>query len=166
VGRWLGAPLEPTRNPLQDAVGPAAYAEREEQPERTLDGHATIVPMRIAIDAFVAPEDPDPRGMLVIGADGKVAGTVTELWVDRSEPQIRYLEAEAGGNRVLVPMTMARVNANRRHVKVESLLAHQIAEAPFVANPDQITKREEDRICGYFAGGHLYATPQRLGPIL
>jgi photosynthetic reaction center H subunit len=33
-------------------------------------------------------------------------------------------------------------------------------------NADTITLREEDRISGYFAGGHMYATPQRLGPLL
>jgi photosynthetic reaction center H subunit len=33
-------------------------------------------------------------------------------------------------------------------------------------NPDQVTKREEDRITGYFAGGNLYATPARVGPAL
>jgi hypothetical protein len=26
--------------------------------------------------------------------------------------------------------------------------------------------REEDRICAYFGGGNMYATPDRLGPLL
>ena len=42
----------------------------------------------------IADRDPDPRGMPVIGADQKVAGTVKEVWVDRSEIMIRYLEVE------------------------------------------------------------------------
>ena len=93
---WLGAPLEPTGNPMVDAVGPAAYAERDDTPERTLDGAPKIVAAAHRQRFVRRAEDPDPRGMPVIGADGKVAGTVTELWVDRAEPQIRYLEVEAG----------------------------------------------------------------------
>ena len=37
--------------------------------------------------------------MTVLGADGKVGGTVRDVWVDRSEPQIRYFEVEVGRRR-------------------------------------------------------------------
>ena len=37
-GQDVGAPLEPTGDPMKDGVGPAAYAERADQPERMLDG--------------------------------------------------------------------------------------------------------------------------------
>ena len=33
-------------------------------------------------------------------------------------------------------------------------------------NPDQITFLEEDRIVGYFGGGTLFATPERLEPLV
>ena len=58
--------------------------------------------------------DPDPRGMSVVGADGSVAGTVRDLWVDRSEVVIRYLEVEvaapasAGARHVLLPVNFAQ----------------------------------------------------------
>jgi len=166
----LGAPLVPTGNPMVDGVGPASYAERTDEPERTLDGLPLIVPMRVQTDAYVDPRDTDPRGMDVVGADGRVAGTVTELWVDRAEPMVRYLEVEVagveGGRRVLVPMPLARVDDRRRRVTVRSILARQFADAPVLQSPDQVTKREEDRITGYFAGGNLYATPARVGPAL
>jgi photosynthetic reaction center H subunit len=168
VASFPGAPLEPTGNPMIDGVGPAAYAEREDLPELTLDGLPMIVPLRVAVDAKVAAEDADPRGMAVIGCDGKLGGTVQELWVDRAEPQIRYLEvgvAGGSGKSVLVPMTLARVHGDRRQVKVSSVTAAQFADAPTLKNPDQVTKLEEDRICGYFAGGHVYATPARLEPL-
>jgi photosynthetic reaction center H subunit len=35
-----------------------------------------------------------------------------------------------------------------------------------LANPDQVTLREEDRIAAYFAGGNLYAEPKRVEPLL
>ena len=38
--------------------------------------------------------------------------------------------------------------------------------APVLANPDQVTKREEDRIVGYYGGGNLYATAARQEPLL
>jgi photosynthetic reaction center H subunit len=37
---------------------------------------------------------------------------------------------------------------------------------PRTRSADSVTFREEDRICAYFAGGHLYATPQRVEPLL
>ncbi len=74
---WPGAPLEPTGNPMLDGVGPAAYAERADVPDLTLDGHPKIVPMRVATEFTVEARDPDPRGMEVVGADGEVGGVVT-----------------------------------------------------------------------------------------
>ena len=168
VAAWPGAPLQPTGNPMRDGVGPASYAQRQDVPEYTFEGLPTIVPMRVAVDAFVDPSDPDPRGLNVVGCDNKVAGTVHELWVDRSEPQIRYLEvAVAGGDRhVLVPITLAKIVPHRRRVEVVSVLASQFADAPVLSNPDQVTKLEEDRITAYFASGHLYATRARSEPLL
>jgi photosynthetic reaction center H subunit len=170
VAPWPGAPLEPTGNPLLDGVGPAAWVERANHPEHTLDGLPMIVPMRVATDFSVAKRDPDPRGMDVVGADGETAGVVSDLWVDRAEPQVRYLQVEVptatGSRSVLVPMTMARVHSWRRRVDVNSLLAAQFAGAPGLSNPDQVTLAEEDRITAYFAGGTLYAEPSRLGPWL
>lgn len=167
-GAFPGAPLVPTGNPMVDGIGAASWAQREDKPELTIDGEPLIQPLRVVTDAFVEPRDPDPRGMAVVGADGKVAGTVTELWVDRSEPQVRYLEVEVadGGRKVLLPIYFARVNRKRREVKVRSILAHQFKDVPAFNNPDHVTKLEEDKITGYYAGGHLYATPARLGPLL
>lgn len=167
-----GAPLEPTGNPMVDGVGPAAWALRKDEPEVDYEGRPNIVPMRVANEFKIAEDDPDPRGMPVVAADGEIAGTVVDLWVDRPEPQIRYLEVEVAGatasgkRRVLVPMTMARVNKSRGYVEVVSVLARHFAEAPEVKADDQVTKLEEDRICAYFGGGTLYATPDRLGPLL
>lgn len=184
VGLWPGAPLQPTGDPMKDGVGAAAYADRENAPDLTTDGLPKIVPIRVATDFFVEPRDPDPRGAQVIAADGGVAGTVADVWVDRSEALIRYLEVDVtGARRVLVPMTLARVQPARfadrdlpinervksgrgQEVIVKSILAAQFAEVPALENPDQVTKREEDRIAAYYAGGYRYAAPSRLGPLL
>ena len=63
-------------------------------------------------------------------------------------------------------MTMSRIDGRRRCVNVRSILGAQFADVPGIATPHQVTKREEDQIVGYFAGGTLYATPGRLGPAL
>ena len=168
IGNWPGAPLHPTGRPMIDGVGPAAYADREDAPELTIDGRPNIVPLRIATDAYIDPSDPDPRGMTVFGDDGKAAGTVRDVWVDRAEPQVRYLEMNVAGTTrtALLPIYFAKVDGRRRRIAVKAIHAHHFADVPALANPDQVTKREEDRITAYYAGGTLYATPQRLGPLL
>jgi photosynthetic reaction center H subunit len=161
---WPGAPLVPTGTPMLDAVGPGAYAMRENVPDRTYEGLLKIVPLRAAPDLALVSRDPDPRGMKVVGADGVVAGTVSDVWVDRSEVIVRYLEVDLGGKppvRVLLPMTFSDIKGRRGTVKVEAILGSQFGAVPKLAMPDQVTLLEEDRICAYYDGGTLYATPLR-----
>lgn len=162
-----GAPFVPTGNPLRDAVGPASYAQRQDHPDETWEGEARIVPLRVAKDFWIDPNDPDVRGWEVVAADGKVAGTVKEAWIDRAEPQVFYYEvAIAGGQVVLLPARLAVIDDDANKVLVESITAAQFADVPRLKNPNQITLLEEDKISGYFAGGHLYATPDRQEPIV
>jgi photosynthetic reaction center H subunit len=89
-----GAPLEPSGDPLLSGVGPASFAERADHAELGhLDGRPVVVPMRIA-EGYRVDGGPDPRGWRVIGADRVVAGTITDLWVDRADLVVRYLELE------------------------------------------------------------------------
>jgi photosynthetic reaction center H subunit len=170
VAAWPGAPLDPTGNPMLDGVGPASYAQRADVPDLTTDGLPAIVPLRVATDAWVEAEDPDPRGMVVIGADGLTAGTVSDAWIDRTEPQIRYLEVELSATgttkRVLLPFIMAQIDGTRRQVTVNAILARQFADVPGLASAVQVTKLEEDRIMAYYGGGMLYATPLRTEALL
>ncbi len=167
IAIYPGAPLEPTGDPMVDGVGPAAYAMREDVPDMMLDGRPKIVPMQVASDFHVGPGDPDPRGMTVVAADGNVAGVVRELWVDRTEVIIRYLEVEIpAGRRVLLPFNFTTYDVPRRKVRVRSILASQFANVPAIARTDSITFREEDRIMAYFGSGHLYATQSRFGPLI
>lgn len=166
---WPGSPYLPTGNPMLDGVGPASYADREDVPELTMEDVPAVVPLRVASAITIETRDPDPRGMIVYGADGEPGGVVRDVWVDRAEMLIRYLEVEpagVAGRSVLLPMTMAKVNRRCGWVNVQSVLGRQFADAPGLANPDQVTKREEDRIVGYFGGGNLYATPARQEPLL
>ncbi len=123
---------------------------------------AKIVPLRVASNFACEARDGDPRGYEVIGADKKSAGTITDVWVDRSETTIRYLEANiAGGRSVIIPVTFARIDKRRKQVSVHALLSRQFANIPALANQDQITLLEEDKVCAYFGAGTLYATPAR-----
>jgi photosynthetic reaction center H subunit len=51
-------------------------------------------------------------------------------------------------------------------VQVQAILASQFANVPGLRSPDRITLLEEDKICGYYGGGTLYATPSRQEPLL
>ena len=165
TARWRGAPLEPLGNPMTDAIGPASYAERADIPDVTAAGELRIIPMRAHAYFHVDENDPNPVDMRVAGADGNIAGTVTDIWVDQAEYLARYLEVKLSGpdgRTVLLPLTCARVDTKNNVVKVYSILASQFANVPGLANPDRVTRLEEDRICGYYGGGHLYATKSRV----
>ena len=163
---WPGSPFVPTGNPMIDGVGPASYAARADVPELAVNGHPAIAPLRVATDHSIAKEGPNPIGMIVYGCDLKEAGKVVDAWIDHAETIVRYLEVDIGPRTVLLPMAMARVSNARRIVKVASITAAQFADAPVLKNPDVVTKLEEDKIVGYFCGGHLYAMPDRMGPLL
>jgi photosynthetic reaction center H subunit len=159
---YPGTAFVPTGDAMRDGVGPASYADRADVPDLAYDDNAPkIVPLRAAPGWHIAHEDPDPRGKSVITLDGEVAGTVVDLWVDRSEYNLRDFETEvAGGRRVLVPMFLCTFTDDGT-TNVISVTAAQFAAAPGIAKPEQITLLEEDRISGYFGGGHFYATPER-----
>lgn len=157
VARWPGAPYRPLGNPMLDGVGPASYADRADVPERGMSGQAIMMPLRKALSHSVAPDGPNPVGMTVVDRKGSVAGTVVDVWIDEAESIIRYLEVDVGSGTRLLPMAMSRVRAAKGRIEVASILASQFADVPTLKAADEVTKREEDRIVGYFAGGSLYA---------
>lgn len=133
------------------------------QPRRDLGPREAHRALRVA-DHFVVHElGPNPIGMSVFGADRQVAGTVSDLWVDRGESMVRYYEVElgAGGRRILMPATFCRTGRFSQRVTCEALLAHQFADIPTTKDPDSVTLNEEERIMAFFGGGTLYATPTR-----
>ncbi|RUP00565.1 PRC-barrel domain-containing protein [Hyphomicrobium sp.] len=192
IAPWPGAPLEPTGDPMSSFAGPGAYALRADVPDVALDGLPRIVPLRVAsterpvhhdlprvetADGEASteykhfeldPNDPDPRGMEIIGADGLSGGIVADVWIDISEVIIRYLEIQPkGGSRnVLVPITFTRIDGRKGAVYVNAVLSTQFLNAPTTRDPQKVTLREEDRICGYYGGGLLYATPRRREALL
>ncbi len=164
--RAPGSPMLPIGNPMLAGVGPGAYAQREDIPDLTFEGQPRLVPLRAAEGYDVDSHDPDPRGLPVYGADGQVGGTVVDLWVDRSEAILRYLElaVEGSGRKVLLPMNFARVT--ERRVTVRSILAAHFADVPAISQPEQITRLEEERVMAYYGAGTLYALPSRQEPLL
>jgi len=173
VDPYVGSPLVPTGDPLVDGVGPAAYASRADVPDRTVHGDAKIVPMRLAPGYHIEPRDPDPRGLPVRACDGRVAGTIVDLWVDRAEPQVRYYEVVLANaeRRVLLPAAFVQWPnfgwfGRMDHVKVKSITADQFTRVPGTRRDDMVTLLEEDKIMAYYAGGHLYARSSRAEPLL
>lgn len=163
---WLGAPLEPTGNPLLAGVGPGSWTARADHPDLTQHGEPKISPLRANPQHSVAAQDFDPRGLPVTGADDEVAGSVQDLWLDRSEMLFRYVEVKLAdsGKTVLLPVPFARIT--RDGVKVHSILASQFADVPGHREPDQVTMLEEEKIAAYYGAGTLYATPHRQEPLL
>lgn len=187
---WLGAPLEPTGDAMASGVGPAAYALRQDVPDRTVHGENRILPLRRLPGYRLEGRDPDPRGMPVVGADGVPGGVVVDVWVDRSDPLVRYFELEVSvpvgevdgvgdlaepsvpgatatrSRRTLVPVNFAHIDRRRGAVVVKAVMGEQLAAAPATAQRDEVTLLEEDRISAWYAGGLLYATPARAEPLL
>jgi photosynthetic reaction center H subunit len=170
IGPWLGAPLEPTGNPMLDCIGPGSYANRPDIPDKTLEGANKIIPLRIAPAAFLEAKDPDPRGMQVVGADGVVGGVVTDVWVDMSESAIRYLEVAVqgaeGARTVLLPINFTRISGPARTVTVRSVMGRHFADVPVTRSTEAVTFLEEDKITAYFGAGTLYADPDRTEPLV
>jgi photosynthetic reaction center H subunit len=187
-----GSPLLPNGDPLLSGVGPASYAQRHDEPELTREGHHAIVPMRVAKD-YAVSAGPDPRGFALVMADGKAAGTIVDLWVDRAEMQIRYLEVEltadapkgdapegesdgdgeekkaaesASPARRLVPITVVLVDGEDRKVRCSAIHGHQVASVPTTRSDESITLLEEERIQAFYAGGYLYADARRAEPLV
>ncbi len=167
VGPGNGYPLEPTGDPMLDGVGPASWAPRRDAPELDGHGHPKIIPMA-AKDAFSVASGRDPRGLPVMAGDGEVVGRVTDMWIDEPEQLVRYLEYTLDpkwgtGNR-LVPLTMARIGKDK--VTVRSLYGKHFGTVPQHASATQVTVLEEDKICGYYGGGTLYADKNRQESLL
>jgi len=160
-----GSPIEPTGDAMTAAVGAGAYSNREDVPERTTHGVPLIQPLRIASDFSVAPQDVDPRGLPVMGGDGKQGGTVKDIWIDSAEMMFRYLEVEiTDGKTVLLPITFSLIRRNQ--VEVHAIYARHFASVPALKNPDQVTKLEEEKITAYYGGGTLYADVKRSDPLI
>lgn len=169
AGTFPGAPLEPLGDPMLDGIGPASWAYRRDVHDLNKEREIRYVPLRVAREFHVDAALLDPLGWAVVGADNVLAGHVVDLWVDRVEQEIVWLEVELAGTigeHVLVPQGFVRYRKRLRTVSVRALLARHFASVPRLRDPDRVTRLEEDRILGYFGGGLLYATPARIGPLL
>ena len=160
-----GSPIEPKGDAMLAAVGPGAYANREDVPELTWHGQPLIQPLRIASDYTVAVQDVDPRGLPVMAGDGKQGGTVKDIWIDSAEMMFRYLEVEIpDGRSVLLPIAFSVIRRNQ--VEVNAVYARHFAAVPALRNPNQVTKLEEEKISAYYGGGTMYADVKRSEPLI
>ena len=154
-----GYPIDPGTDPLSSGIGPATWQRRRSDgPDLDVEGDPKIVPLSRWQAYYVAPGDVDPRGFAVVAADGVEVGRVTDLWFNRAEFFLRYLEMDIGDERTrLVPLFFSEVSPGERQVRVNSLAAHDLLRAPASDSPDIVSLRDEDRINGFFAGGNLYS---------
>lgn len=166
--RFPGAPFTPLGDPMLAAMGPGAYANRQDVADMAFDdGLPKIVPLRAAPAFFLAWEDPAVIGHRVAGLDGVVAGEVVDAWIDRSEVVVRYLEvALLSGKRVLMPMNVLKIDSKAKLITTSYITGAQFETVPATRLPEVVTLLEEDKVMAYYAGGLLYAVPGRADPIL
>ncbi|AWW75541.1 photosynthetic reaction center subunit H [Erythrobacter sp. KY5] len=175
-----GAPFVPTGDAMIDGLGPAAYANRNDYPDLTIDGALRILPIAASHGITVAEMDMNPVGLPVYAADKKKAGVVSDIWVDQSEHLIRYLEVTTNsGRKVLTPMGFCAVQGTgflggitplkddqTALIDVTAIRSDQFDAVPAIATAGQITRLEEDKIQAYYGGGYMYATAERSEPWL
>jgi photosynthetic reaction center H subunit len=156
-----GFPHAPTGNPMLDGVGPASWTPRRDEPELDGHGHAKIVPMS-QVPGFSVSAGRDPRGLPVQAADLEVVGRISDMWVDAPEQMVRYLEVELNsGEHRLIPMTLARIWADR--VRVRAISSDHFADIPATKSRTIVTKLEEEKISAYVASGWMYNTNRKHG---
>jgi photosynthetic reaction center H subunit len=95
-------------------------------------------------------------------------GTISDMWIDAPEQLVRYLEMDLdedhGGGTRLVPMTFCKIGFKK--VKINAVFGKHFAGVPVTKSPNQITKLEEEKISAYYGGGILYASQDRIDPLL
>jgi photosynthetic reaction center H subunit len=170
---YNGSPIIPLGDPMKDGLGPASYNPgRADRPDMTVHGQPKIVPMRVATNFWLEPRDPNPIGLPVIANDKQVAGTIIDVWVDRSEPQIRYYEVKLAGSEEIRLLPVGYVQWPNLglwgcdKVLVKSLPASRFRDVPKTKNPDLVTLLEEDMITAFYAGGLLWGKPGRDQPLI
>jgi photosynthetic reaction center H subunit len=170
---WAGSTYAPTGDPMKSGMGPGSWAERADRPDITAHGDPRIAPLRSEKSFAVAEGETDPVGLPVIGCDGVAAGTVKDIWVDRAESLIRYLEVSLGEGKeaqsVLLPMgfcVMQNIGGGNKGFYVHAIKAEHFAGVPKTAKKTQVTLLEEEKIMAYYGGGLLYADPRRQEPAL
>lgn len=104
-------------------------------------------------DYRVAKGDTDPRGWDVVTGDGYRIGKVSELIVDRTTMEARYLDADVDEKKlelervdrhILVPVDAARLDRGKKNVVVDGLFSKDLGSVPVYSglplSPD--TERE------------------------
>lgn len=106
----------------------------------------------------IVDDEPEPEPEPVAAAEGEEG--------EAAPPPKKKAAKKA--RRALVPVTFTQIPwlGNPRYVKVNSIKGEHFADVPELADPDQVTRLEEDKICAYFGAGHLFAKPSRRAPIL
>ena len=134
-------------------------------PELDGKGHAKIVPLSATANHHVSAGR-DPRGLRVQAGDLSLVGRISDMWIDEPEQLVRYLEVELDGDagKRLIPLPLARIKRDR--VVVHALHGRHFPDVPTIRSHNQVTKLEEEKICAFYAGGKLYASPDRQAPFM
>ena len=150
---------------MNENIGPGAYTSRSDVPDLTVKGDFKIVPMRVTSGFSIDEKDVDPRGLEVKGFDKVTGGSCTDVWVDKSEDIIRYLELKTtSGKTVLLPFNFCNIREDS--ISVESILGAQFENVPLLKNPNTVSLLEEDKIMAFYGAGTLMAYPKRRESIL
>jgi sporulation protein YlmC with PRC-barrel domain len=112
-------------------------------------------------DYRVAKGDTDPRGWDVITGDGERIGKVSELLVDTTSMEARYLDADVDEKKleleridrhILVPLDAARLDRPKKNVVVDSLFMKDLGSVPIYGGLPLTSDTEQQIRSAYRAG--------------
>ena len=75
-----------------------------------------------------------------------------------------FYATDGGTGKRLVPIQLVKIKSDR--VRIHSIFGKHFAGVPKTKSNNQVTKLEEEKICGYYSGGKLYASEDRQEPQL
>src|SRR6476661_4133453 len=107
----------------------------------------------------ISPGEPDIRGWLVVGADGRRVGRVSDVLVELHSLTARHLEitldpdiaARAGARTIVVPVESLQVAPIRSLIHLRAVTTDDLVDVPgFVASPEPVHEDKLERLQRFF----------------
>ena len=107
----------------------------------------------------ILPGEPDIRGWVVVGADGRRVGRVHDVLVDLHGLTARHLEVKldpgvatrAGATTIVVPVESLQVAPIRSEVHLHTVTTYDLEDVPsFVASPEPVHEDTLEPLQRYF----------------
>lgn len=107
----------------------------------------------------ISPGEPDIRGWLVVGADGRRVGRVCDVLVELHTLTARHLEIaldpgvaeRAGAATIVVPVESLQVAPIRSEIHYHAVTTHDLVDVPsFVTGPEPVHEEKLEPLQRFF----------------